>query len=43
MPLILVEFTPSICVYLLLDETTVLGYGGVDLSFWAGDNFEFLV
>ena len=30
-------------LYLLLAGTTVVGSGGVDISYLAGDNFELLV
>ena len=43
MPRILVEFPPSNGGSLLLVGTTVVGSGGVDLSLWAGDDFEMLV
>ena len=43
MPPILVEFTPYNGGSLLLARTTVVGSGGVDVSFWAGEDFEILV
>ena len=43
MPPILVEFPPSNGGALLLYGNTVLGVGGVNVSFWSGDNFELLV
>ena len=43
MPQILVEFPPSNGGALLLSGTTVVGSGGFNVSFWAGDNFELLL
>ena len=43
MPQILVECPPSNGGALLLVGTTVVGYRGVDVSFWAGKDFEMLV
>ena len=40
---ILVEHPPYNCVALLLVGTTVVGSGGVDVSFWVGEDFEMLV
>ena len=42
MPPILVECPPFNGGSLLLVGTTVLGSGGVDVSFWAGEDFEIL-
>ena len=38
MPQILVDPPPSIGGALLLDGTMVVGYGGVDVSFWVGED-----
>ena len=43
MPPILVECPPSNGGDLLLVGTTVVGSGGVDVSFWDGEDFEMLV
>ena len=43
MPPILVEFPPSNSGALLLVGTAVVGSGGVDVSFWVGEDFEMLV
>ena len=40
---ILVECPPSNSGALLLVGTTVIGSGGVDVSFWAGEDFNMLV
>ena len=38
-----VECPPSNGVSLLLVGTTVVRYGGVDVSFWSGEDLEMLV
>ena len=43
MPQILVECPNYNGGSLLLVKTTVVGYGGVNVSFWAGEDFEMLV
>ena len=43
MPLILVECPPSNGEALLLVGTMVVGHGGVNISFWDGEDFEILV
>ena len=40
---ILVECPPSNGVALLLVGTTVVGSGGIDVSFWVGEDLEVLV
>ena len=42
MPPIFSEIPPSNGGYLLLVWTVVVGSGGVDASFWAGEDFEML-
>ena len=43
MPPILVECPPSNSGSLLLAGTTVVGYGGVDASFWVGEDAIVLI
>ena len=40
MPPILVECPPSNSGALLVVRITVVGFGGVNVSFWAGEDFE---
>ena len=43
MPPILVNFPPSNSVAFLLAVTMLLGSGGVNVSFWVGEDFENIV